>query len=367
MHLRVLITVVACICCFIVPAQTISWYKQFNGAIDKFAVTMHLYKTGDRYSGFYYYLKTGHPITLMSIDDTLTLSGKIKLMAFVPGDIHSDEIFTVMVSGNTCRGEWRKGAAGSALPVTLVENALSPLSFKYIYEAASLQLNPALPQSAQATFSAATVWPKENTVSGMFIKKVIAEIFDKKSGDEEIEALLLHQKESFLKNYREENKNVSDSDMISSPSAYMLETDHQVHVMYQSDRLLTLANFNYTYTGGAHGNYSTSYLVLNVDDNKRLLLGDIVTDKGKQQLGPLLEKHFRKNRGLKKNEALNGTGGLFENKIEANDNFYLTSKGIGFSYAPYEIAPYSTGEVNIFIPFVSMKGLLKPAFKKLIQ
>ena len=155
--------------------------------------------------------------------------------------------------------------------------------------------------------------------------------------------------------------------MMSSPSAYMLETDRQVHVMYQSTRLLTLSNFNCTYTSGVHGNYSTSYLVLNIDDNKRLLLGDIVIDKGKLQLSPLLEKHVRKNRGLKKNQALNGTGSLFENKIEANDNFCLTSKGIGFSYAPYEIAPYSTGEVNIFISFASMKGLLKPAFKKLIQ
>lgn len=286
----------------------------------------------------------------------------------MPGAIHSDEIFTVMVSGNTCRGEWCKAATGSApLPVALVENALTPLPFTYIYEAASLQLNPALPQSARATFSAAAVWPKENTASGMFIKKVIAEIFDEKHSGEEMEALLLRQKESFLQNYREENKNVSDSDMVSSPSAYMLEVDHRVHIMYQSARLLTLSNFNYAYTGGVHGNYSTSCLVLDIGDNKRLLLGDIVTGKGKLQLNSLLEKHFRKSRGLKKNEALNGTGGLFENKIEAHDNFYLTLKGIGFSYAPYEIAPYSTGEVNIFIPFADMKGLLKPAFKKTIQ
>lgn len=52
----------------------------------------------------------------------------------MPGAIHSDEIFTVMVSGNTCRGEWCKAATGSApLPVALVENALTPLPFTYIY------------------------------------------------------------------------------------------------------------------------------------------------------------------------------------------------------------------------------------------
>ena len=35
--------------------QVTSWYKNYNGVIDKYPVTMHLYKTGHKYDGYYYY------------------------------------------------------------------------------------------------------------------------------------------------------------------------------------------------------------------------------------------------------------------------------------------------------------------------
>ncbi|RYF79039.1 MAG: DUF3298 domain-containing protein, partial [Chitinophagaceae bacterium] len=68
---------------------------------------------------------------------------------------------------------------------------------------------------------------------------------------------------------------------------------------------------------------------------------------------------------LKPTDAL--TEVLFENKIAPNDNFYITGKGIGFSYAPYEIAAYAYGEINLFIAFKDIEANLQPGFKKLLQ
>ena len=59
--------------------------------------------------------------------------------------------------------------------------------------------------------------------------------------------------------------------------------------------------------------------------------------------------------------------GLSDNKIKANDNFYVTTKGIGFSYSPYEIAAYAVGEINIFIPFSELSDCLLPRFRNLIR
>ena len=90
----------------------------------------------------------------------------------------------------------------------------------------------------------------------------------------------------------------------------------------------------------------------------------MLNQAGIKNLQSLLETQFRKDRNLKSNEPLT-EGGLFENKIEPNDNFFLTSKGIGFNYMPYEIGPYALGEIDIFIPFSQLTSYLQPAIKKL--
>ncbi len=80
-------------------------------------------------------------------------------------------------------------------------------------------------------------------------------------------------------------------------------------------------------------------------------------------MNTLLEKNFRKDHKLGAKTSLT-EGGLFENKLAANNNFFLTGAGIGFSYMPYEIASYAMGEVVIFIPYSDFGKNLNPAFKK---
>jgi hypothetical protein len=138
-------------------------------------------------------------------------------------------------------------------------------------------------------------------------------------------------------------------------------------IAFQSSKILTMAFFNYAYTGGAHGNYGTYYTSADLTSNKVLALDNIITEGGKKQLRTLLEKNFRKQYNLKPTDSLTDEGGLFENKIEPNKNFYITGKGIGFCYNPYEIGPYAMGEIDIFIPFTDLKNYLKEGFKRLIE
>jgi hypothetical protein len=35
---------------------------------------------------------------------------------------------------------------------------------------------------------------------------------------------------------------------------------------------------------------------------------------------------------------------------QITENFYLDDKGVHFIYQPYEIAPFATGTVDIFVP-----------------
>lgn len=140
---------------------------------------------------------------------------------------------------------------------------------------------------------------------------------------------------------------------------------NRMMIVYSTPKLITMAHHSYSYTGGAHGNYGTGFICLDLTSNKKLELSEILNTPGLNQLPKLLEKKFRMQYKLSEKDPLT-EGGLFENKIEPNENFYLTGKGIGFNYVPYEISSYAVGEISLYIPFTELNNYLQPAFRKLI-
>ena len=53
--------------------------------------------------------------------------------------------------------------------------------------------------------------------------------------------------------------------------------------------------------------------------------------------------------------------GFFDTEnITANENFYLTDKGICWVFNPYEIACYATGQVHIEVPFKEIEMYMLP-------
>ncbi len=97
-----------------------------------------------------------------------------------------------------------------------------------------------------------------------------------------------------------------------------------------------------------------------------LQLSDVLVPAGSKALPQLLAQSFRRQYGLKPADKLTD-GGLSENTIKPTDNFFVTGKGIGFNYVPYEIGPYAMGEILLFIPFTDLKDLLQPAFLSFVK
>jgi hypothetical protein len=356
---------VLCIACLFATSasqgQIASWYKTYTGAIDKYAVTMHLHKAGHKYAGYYYYNSNEAPV-YFSGEDTSTPAGRIRLSAFIP-DEEADEFFTFSISGKVVTGEWNRGK-NKPLPFSATETDAA-LAFDYIYTEGSILLRSAMKGSPVATFEAASIWPKGTLQQVTFLKKIITEEFDTKNSREDIGKIFLLQKKKFFADYINDNKELKDEDLKEAYSFNMDQSD-QLLIAYQSLKLILLARTNYAYTGGAHGNYGTSYIPVNLISNKKIGINDIINKAGQPKLAKLLEKSFRKAYSLKAGDSLS-EGGLFENKIDPNDNFYVTAKGIGFCYNPYEIGPYAMGEINVFIPFAELSAYLQPEFKKLIQ
>jgi hypothetical protein len=338
----------------------VSWYKCFSGKIDKYDMTIHLHKRAHQYTGYYYYNSMQQPISFIGEDSTT--QGTIKLIAFVPGG-QTEENFTFSINGNACTGNWTN-SSGKTLSFSATEITQTPM-WDYVFTKGSVQLRPKLKNSPVAGYESASVWPDGNTEQVLFLKKTINELYAKDSSTTDIGQLLLKKKKEFFDGYLSDNKNVADSELVNAYS-FNMEEIQTINIAFQSTQLLTLANLSYSYSGGAHGNHATSYIAIDMVKNKKLLLDDILSATGKNQLRRLLEKYFRKEYNLKEAQALTA-GGLFENKIEPNKNFFVTGKCIGFSYAPYEIGPYALGEIVIFIPLSDLTPYLQTDFKNLLS
>ena len=115
------------------------------------------------------------------------------------------------------------------------------------------------------------------------------------------------------------------------------------------------------FTGGAHGMYLDYFYTLDKETGKQLMLKDLLAPGFETKLNTLVDMSFRKEKGIGPDEPLTGEkGGLFDNKIEYNENFQVTDDGITFVYNQYEIAPYSTGVIKVPVTFQSMGQMVPP-------
>ena len=342
-----------------VVSQPQSWYSRYTGTIASYPVTVHLHRMGPAFSGYYYYNSRQQPIYLNGTDS----GGRAGLMLYAG----ANEVFEMRLSGNSLTGTWKKDAARSeGVPVRLTKSPLASMDFDMVFTTGSVMLRPRMEGSPAATYDAASIWPKGNTASALTIKRTVREQWDEKAGNEDIGKIFLREKKAFFTSYLEEYRDTQDSFLVEYPYSYNMDETRWILVAFHSRSLLTLADYAYAYTGGAHGNYSTEYLSFDLASNRRLRLEDVLNGAGLQKLPVLLEKYFRQSRELRPGEDLTA-GGLFENWIEPNENFYVTAKGIGFSYAPYEIGPYAAGEINVFIPFTELSAYLQPSFRNLLR
>jgi len=95
------------------------------------------------------------------------------------------------------------------------------------------------------------------------------------------------------------------------------------------------------------------YLVFDLNQNKVLGLSDLVNETDLPTLNTIIEKKIREQYRLKEEQPLSSFG-FFNDSISATKNFYLHPGGIGFYYNVYEIAPFSNGPTDVFIPWISI-------------
>jgi len=112
------------------------------------------------------------------------------------------------------------------------------------------------------------------------------------------------------------------------------------------DSILNYKTSGYVYQGGAHGYGFETYYVFDLKKMTRLKFDDIFKPDTKPKIANLLFEKDNKEHKLED----------FEKNI---GNIYMTNKGVGFFFNPYQLDCYACGTFNYFLDFTELQGLLK--------
>lgn len=107
----------------------------------------------------------------------------------------------------------------------------------------------------------------------------------------------------------------------------------------------------YLYEGGAHGMPYREGHVFRMTDGQEVRLSEL-TDKTQEDWEKLLRAGFAdKIAKGEENEFYDDAIELIKERDMSDVGYYFTETGIAFYLPPYEISPYSTGYVEITVPF----------------
>ena len=137
--------------------------------------------------------------------------------------------------------------------------------------------------------------------------------------------------------------------------------ERKVFVLHNTPAILGMSISERTFTGGAHGTATVTFLNLDPRTGESVPLSDVLADGYQAKLLPLAEARFREVRGIEDGMSLSDAGfTLFDNGVFAlTDNFAIGEDGLTFYYNAEEVAPYALGPTEIVLSYDELNGLLK--------
>lgn len=155
------------------------------------------------------------------------------------------------------------------------------------------------------------------------------------------------QLDSFSECYRSEDGNY-----------HLWDLNGEVGIYNERKDFVQVSLSGWLYTGGAHGNGSTTYVLVNKTNGSVLELTDFITSV--EELNRIAEIEFRKLYDIPSGQSINDAGFWFENdQFSVNENFSFSGSTMDFLYNSYEIAPYAGGQTLLEVPLDKIKHILR--------
>ena len=120
-------------------------------------------------------------------------------------------------------------------------------------------------------------------------------------------------------------------------------------VEYIDERVIVFGNYNYIYSGGAHGNYSNDAVAFDLKSGARISneAKTLLKDENDPALMAMIKKKLKAEYG----DSVDSDG--------APTNFRINHNGVEFYWGIYEIAPYALGIVRINFTFDELAKFIK--------
>jgi len=173
--------------------------------------------------------------------------------------------------------------------------------------------------------------------------------------ESKINMLLEDEFKQTIEWYEEVAADSIDTGEFTHTSDYSFETSFKIK--YNSKEFCCIVLDHYEYTGGAHGNYFSTGYNIRISDGELLSLQDIIKENSFDLLTYEFEEALLE---LYSVESIQEAP-LFNEEINITDeqDFYIIPGSLVLQFDPYEIAPYSEGEIQVEIPFENIKDILK--------
>lgn len=209
-------------------------------------------------------------------------------------------------------------------------------------------------------------------VNEKIIALSLGDQYAKLTPEEAVESYIKSSADSYRNELNDTYK--EDSESAESPEEighwYNFHFATETTAPYFKGDLLVLRCYNESYTGGAHGMYSISYLNVNINNNTTLKINDLFKPGYEETVSALLWEQLAIDQKVSGKAELKEMGYGTMEELTPTDNFALNDTGVSFTYNPYEIAPYSMGITEITIPYQKVSNLLNlnnPIINQLVQ
>ena len=134
--------------------------------------------------------------------------------------------------------------------------------------------------------------------------------------------------------------------------------DTTISLLSVTPKTFSLEISNSNYTGGAHGNYGTTFENYDKYTGEKLTLDRLFTRNYKNRLTRISERVYREKNKLSYNESLSETLGWFDNKFILPNAIGIGEDGLHLEYNPYEILPYAAGTTSLVVPYQALSSII---------
>jgi len=344
-----------------------SFYKHMSGHIGEgILMNADLIRIDNKISGYYYYYFKD---TLAQVDFGMRYGKALP----VDGTINPDNtlefsefdqnikgaMFKGKLEGNKITGDWVSSDGKKTIPFSLEESyPEGTIAFNVYHLKDKGLLLPDKKSSPAANIDLTLLLPKPYANAAP-VDSVNATIYRNFfTGDTAFSnpsGMLEYAKDLYFSNYRKANTDIYQE----GASSFEWFKNKAVRILYNENNLLSLEFFDYGSTGGAHGLSISKFAVIDLLSGEHLSLDTIFRDGYLNDLRDILTVQLRRQYDIEPGKDLREAG-FFVEFLEPTDNFYLTKDGMGFYYNQYEVAPFATGPVDVFIPFRAIKRILNP-------